>query len=166
MPSFFFLLSSVYLWYGTDILSEQLAGTEVLQGDCLSSWERFCNNPIHKGWMSWDTVSQHARRENPGSMQEKNVVFLRIHIWENKVVFFCYLWVGSALLDVQMYNTRTRFKFWVVSLPLATCLRFLVILLVPTFVASEEVCVLCSTPSGPFYKLDPFLIAAAKWTEK
>lgn len=44
-----------------------------------------------------------------------------------------YLGFGSALLDVQMYNTRTRFKFWVVSLPLATCLWFLLILSLATF---------------------------------
>jgi hypothetical protein len=67
--------------------------------------------------------------------------FLRLHIWEKKVGFCCYLCVGSALLDVQMYNIRTIFKFLVVSLPLATCLRFLVILFLRTFVPSEEVSV-------------------------
>jgi len=70
-------------------------------GRLLELLGEVCNNPIHKGWMSMDTVSQHSQQENPGSMQEKNVVFLMLHICGRKKGWFLATFSSGCSLECK-----------------------------------------------------------------
>lgn len=58
-----------------DIPLNNLQGLKFGREIAWAPGKGFCNNPVHKGWMSWDTVSQHAHKRIPDRYRRKMLCF-------------------------------------------------------------------------------------------